>query len=425
MLNLVVEQKQKIVMTQNLKQAISLLQYSTYDLYQFIHEQHLENPLIEIEETEQYFGNKLSTVNTSNTIEEIVSDEKGMQEMLIEQINELNMSHSMKHILYYLVHNLDENGYLEVGNHELKQLLKINDDILVTAINHLQGLEPVGVGSRDLRECLYLQACYYFPDDCLLQKLVTNHLEDLASRDLRKISDCLNSDILEIENAFSQIQELNPKPCSHLNYINENWIPDIEVKFENNQLIVKLVDDYLPKISFSEKNARLLKTLENQKDYYHRSYQNFKWLLNSIEQRRMTLLSITKAIISIQKEFFEHGISALNPLTMKEVADEIGVHESTISRATKNKVIRTPVGLFDMRVFFSSKLASLDGEFVSREKVKVRMREIISEENKEKPYSDQKISDIFAKEGIEVSRRAVSKYREELNIPSSRNRKQF
>ncbi|MGM8213141.1 RNA polymerase factor sigma-54 [Virgibacillus sp. W0430] len=431
-MELVLEQKQSLnlVMTTELRQAIELLQYSNYELYQFLQEKSLENPLIELVEKEQEpFEKSHQTLTSSRDVVEpvefVASDEQGMRESLIDQTKWLELSSSERDVVTYLILNLDENGYLPLSDEEIMQEFTINEMELERGIQLLQQLEPAGIGARSLQECLLLQVKREFPQKTIVQQVISNYLEQLADKKWQVIAKHLNITLLDVKEIHTFIQTLDPRPGIDLAFPSIEYSnPDLIVEQTSGIFNVYFNDRFLPEIRFNTNYSNLI--TDKLPSYVQNQYKNYQWLKNSLEQRKRTIIKIMKVIIKKQLGFFQNGFSALQPLTLKDVAEEINMHESTVSRATANKVIQTPKGSFDLRLLFSTKLNSDQGQGASQTKVKMLLQEIINNENKYKPLSDQKIVEYFQQtKRITLSRRTVAKYREELNIPSSSKRKEF
>ncbi|MGM8366046.1 RNA polymerase factor sigma-54 [Virgibacillus sp. W0181] len=432
-MELVLQQKQtlNLVMTTELRQAIELLQYSNYELHQFLQEKALENPLIELIEknTDFSYEKKRSVGRSADDVpdpaEFVASDEQGMREKLIDQAKWLDMEQSEWNLLRYLILNLDENGYLPLSDAEIMEQLALNEMELKRGLQLLHQLEPAGVGARDLQECLLLQVERLYPEKALAKSVIENYLEQLADKKWQEITKALNISMTELKTAYTFIQTLNPRPCSNLSSSSVEYLhPDIIVEEDGEHFNIAFNDNYLPEIRFNNNYSNLI--TNKLPTYVQNQYKNYQWLKNSIEQRRTTILKIMHVILDRQLGFFRQGFTALQPLTLKDVASEINMHESTVSRATANKVIQTSKGSFDLRLLFSTKLNADSGSEASQTKVKLLLEELIKQEDKYKPLSDQKISDHFKEEkDITVSRRTVAKYREELNIPSSSRRKEL
>lgn len=426
-MEIVLQQKQELTlsMTLELRQAIELLQYSTYELEQYIREQELENPLIELKEKEENHlyeervHSRSSSFGTSEMpLDAIQKTDHNMRNELVEQANSIFPDKQIQKLLGYLIHNLDDNGYL---NNDLK----LSEHDIEKGIHLLQEIGPIGIGARTLQECLLLQISYTYPENDLAECLVTNHLELIADRKWKEIASCMNISMAEVKSLYDFIQTLNPRPCIILSNDQTEYVtPDIIVERKDDKFAYYLNDGYLPSIQVNADYSSYLKTQNNLSKYFNNHYKSYQWLLTSIEQRRNTIIKIMNVLLERQHSFFENGFLSLKPLTLKDIAEEIDMHESTVSRATTNKIIQTPFGSFDLRMLFTSKLETADGDSISQTKVKALLQKFISQENKFKPYSDQKIAEYFnTQQGISISRRTISKYREELQIPSSSRRK--
>lgn len=422
-------QEQSLTMTFQLRQAIELLQYSTYDLYQYIKEKELENPLIELEEHSKDFSfNERSTrkVASSSSSQQLIDFVKSrdicMREKLFKEAKLLFKSKEDLRLLHYIIYNLDDSGYFLIKDYD-----PFGEEAIERGIHLLQQIGPVGIGARSLQECLLLQVIYEFPDEKSVKILIENHLDLLANRKWNEIARCMKIPLADIKEMYDFIQTLNPKPFFGISDESVEYLtPDIIVEYKEGNLSYYLNDGYLPEIHFNNDYAGLLQEKDETSKYINNQYTQYKWLLSSIEQRRSTILKIVKVLLEKQKMFFTEGFGALKPLTLKEVAMEIDMHESTISRATMHKVIQTPRGSFELKSLFTSKLETADGSSISQTEVKEILANFIKNENKTKPFSDQKIADYLKTEnGIHISRRTISKYREELNIPSSSLRKEI
>lgn len=435
-MELVLQQKQtlQLVMTTELRQAITLLQYSTYELYQFIQEQQYENPLIELtERTEDYsFRRTSKRVNYAeedapNPIDFIANEEKNMFATLMDQVKWLPINDQERETLHYLILNLDSNAYLPLREADIASDLSISLYEVERAIERLQQLEPIGVGARDAAECLALQLTYYYPDEELTARVVQHHLDLLARKRWNELISLYDLSMTDLKHMYERIRTLDPRPA--VSFMNDQATyvqPDIIIEEQNGTFTISLNDYYLPDIRFNRDYLPHMHEDSGLSSYINDHYKKYQWLMNSIEQRRSTILKITEVVIRKQLGFFKEGFSALRPLTLSEVADEIEMHESTVSRATMNKVIQTPKGSFLFRKLFASKMEKMDGTSLSQVKVKHHLKQMIDGENKTRPLSDQKIADdLKSEKGVTISRRTVAKYREELQIPSSRQRKEL
>ncbi|MFJ8264172.1 RNA polymerase factor sigma-54 [Rummeliibacillus sp. NPDC094406] len=430
-MELMMQQRQelKLLMTAQLRQSIELLQYSTDDLEQFIRQQELENPLIELQDSsittqverlpsfKKLKRTALQPTDISKPIEENFRDQ-------LMQMVKLNFKDdSTKKLLTYMIHNLNDNGYLEMEGTGSNY----STECITKGIELLQQIGPIGIGARNLEECLSLQSQYRYPEYPMLEEIIQHYLPLLAEKKWSLIAKNLKCSVSQVGQLSELILTLNPRPCSLMQIGSTEYLrPDIIVEEHQNELIFYLNDYYLPSIKLNEYYLTVPNTNRDDQQYIHTHYKNYQWLMNSIEQRRNTIIKIMHVLMKRQLPFFSKGLSELIPLTLKEVADEIEMHESTVSRATSNKYIQTPIGTFELKSLFTSKVATNDGGNISQEKVKTLLKQFIQKEDKLKPFSDQKIAEYFNTEhAIQIARRTISKYRDELNIPSASMRKQW
>ena len=436
-MKLIMEQKQmlKMVMTTELRQAIELLQLSSYELFQFVHEKAAENPFIELIEKEDQSipsnnsQRKQSFGDTFDPLANAVQKEKGIHEELLDQLLDIPLEQEEAFIVRYLVLNIDEHGFASITDEEVCTHLGVTEQAVNKAREVLMKLEPRGIGARDLADCLCIQANEMYPDDQLLVTMIESYLQPLADKRWNSIAQQLGVSLQDIQEVFHQIQTLNPRPAmkyalSKVDYIN----PDITIKFDGKQAVhtIQLHEHYIPNLHFNHDYSAQMKQSKELSEYVQHQFKQFEWLQNSIEQRRSTILKIMDVIVNHQHKFLSEGFRFLKPLTLKQVADEIDMHESTVSRATANKIIQTPVGIFELRHLFSTKITSNNGDQSSQTEVKEIIKEFVEKENKYKPLSDQKIADHLKElHQITISRRTVAKYRDELFIPSSSKRKEI
>ncbi|PIC71267.1 RNA polymerase sigma-54 factor [Sporosarcina sp. P16b] len=423
-MNMSLQQKQELGlrMTTELRQAIELLQLSTYDLELYIREKELENPVIEIQEAERTdsFQERQST-NYSNqethSTEWVKQQEVSKRDQMLRQVEIDFEDVETKQLLKTLIHSLDDNGYLCA---EMQSIENVE-----TGIELLQQIGPPGIGSRTLQECLLLQvkSCDEYP--ALMETFISKYLPYVAERKWADIAKGMNITLAQVNELHEFLLTLHPRPCPELgNSETEFMMPDVIVEEKDGKLSFHLNDRDLPKIGLRREYVSSLTGTSDLSSYLRNYHKQAQWLLTSIEQRRNTIIRIVTDLLEKQDAFFRHGRKALQPMTMKDVADSIEMHESTVSRAVSNKVIQTPAGTFEMRSLFTSKLAAQDGDSVSPSAVKTSIQSLITHEDKRKPLSDQKIVDLLLEQqGITISRRTVSKYREELHIPASSKRK--
>ncbi|WP_347548835.1 RNA polymerase factor sigma-54 [Pseudalkalibacillus hwajinpoensis] len=427
-LGLIQKQTTKLVMTTQLQQAISILQYSTAELMEYVKEQALENPLIELQTPSWDRGVRSSRRSYSGVKQdpiEYAETRRSLHDELHEQARCLKLSKKIAGIVHYLIDNIDETGYLRINDFEVMQILKVRDSELEEAVRHVQLLDPVGIGARSLSECLYLQLNETGTMHELARNLVSENLKALASKKYKELSKQYRVSIEDIQRAADLIATLDPRPGSKWFFEKASFVvPDVMIQMKEGSYVVTLLDDELPALKVS--NAYRSFETNEAAHYLRDKYQQVTWLLKSIEQRKQTLRSIMGVFIAHQQGFLRDGISELTPMTLKEVAIEADVHESTVSRAIKSKYVQTPHGLYALKDLFTSKLAGESIEGTSSSSVKLLIKELVEKEDKLKPLSDQKIVEaLHIQKGVKVSRRTIAKYRDELNIVSSSKRKRF
>jgi len=329
----------------------------------------------------------------------------------------------------HVLGNLDDDGYLQASVEEIAADAELPVAIVASALAKVQTFDPPGVAARDLRECLLLQLRALRIDDALVRTLVEDHLPALQKRDFRGISRALGLSIEEIAAAARVIARLEPKPGRSFGGDDPIYItPDIYVYKIGDDFHVLLNEDGLPKLRINNLYRDVLSrgsTVEkNTKDYVQEKVRSALWLIKSIHQRQRTIYKVMQSIIKHQREFFERGVHFLKPLNLRDVADDIEMHESTVSRVTTNKYVHTPQGIFELKYFFNSSISRIDGDAVASEAVKERIRKIISAEDPRRPLSDQRIAEMLKAANIDIARRTVTKYREAMNILSSTRRRE-
>nr|WP_295973881.1 RNA polymerase factor sigma-54 [uncultured Bacillus sp.] len=428
----------KLTLTPELRQSINILQYSSLELIEFIQQQTVENPIVELKEKPiDYFISRrgkepFSSFHTQHRerdfdpILQYSNTNISLEMYLLEQINTLpGITIELKKILKFLIGHLNHYGFLEIKLEDAVKNLSVTLDEVEKAIIVLQSLDPIGVGARNIKESLLIQLRVQSLENHLAYKIIENHLEDIAAKRFRKMSKIYQVTLKEIQEVADYIKTLNPRPCSEFSdEMTQYIVPDVMVEKVKGEYIIIVNDSILPQISINPILARNLLGIED--DYIKQKIQDAKMLMNGIEQRKYTLMKVVQAILNMQREFFEEGLAKLKPMTLKDISEELGFHESTISRATSNKYIQTPHGLFHLKKLFTnglSKNASITTE--SSISIKGKIKRLIAEENKEKPISDQMIAALLQHEGIQISRRTVAKYREEAGIPGSSKRRRY
>lgn len=449
------EQTQKLVMTPQLQQAIKILQLTTVELDQFIQTQLETNPFLDLNEEappeaekldnvkkeidwkeysqQQYDGYdyKGSSYNAENdfSYENIVSEKLSLQDYLMNQLHLTLLKDNHREIGEYIINSLDENGYLKLDIDEISKVFGVESSITEGVLKIVQTFDPAGVGARDLKECLLIQLNHIGVTCKRIYQIISDGLEDVAANKYPNLAKKLGITITEVQDICDFIRTLEPKPGRRFSYDRNSYIiPDAVIRKINDDFIIVLNDYNAPRLIIREDYKKMLLGCEESDEtikFINDKLNSASWLLRSIEQRRQTIYNVIEVILEKQKAFFNFGKRHLKPMTLKEIADEINVHESTVSRATTGKYIETPIGTFELKYFFSSGVEGIDGEGVSSESVKSFIKEIVEAENPKKPLSDSKIAELLENKGMQISRRTVAKYRDDLMIPSSSKRKRF
>jgi RNA polymerase sigma-54 factor len=361
--------------------------------------------------------------------EDSITTHETLQEHLLQQWNLFSNMDGDKALGELIIGNIDENGYLTLPLEELGQTSEVPLQNLERVLKIIQTFHPVGVGARNLSECLLLQLTRLGKGDGPEAKIVSEYLNDLGKKNYSNIAKGLNISLTETQRAAELIGTLEPKPGRIFDTEKPHYaIPDVVVDKVGEDYVVMLNDDRIPHLRISNLYRGLMKdkSLETEtKDYIRNKVQSGKWLVKNIQLRQQTLFNIAQTIVKEQKDFLDHGVSHLKPLTMQMVASQVGIHESTVSRAIANKYMTTPRGLFQMKYFFTPGLQSQTGENVSTTNIKEMLDELIAKEDHQKPMSDQEIVEALKAKGINVARRTVTKYRKELKILPSNLRKKF
>lgn len=350
-----------------------------------------------------------------------------LQNHLAWQLGLTQLSERDKHMVEVLIESLNEDGYLTQSLDELADILppelEVDPIELHTALLHLQNFDPPGVGARNLAECLSLQLAMLPPDAPALRTataLVKQHLGLLATRDFAKLKKLLNCDDDALRAAQQLITSLNPRPGADFTSDDTRYIQhDVDVRKVKGKWVATLNAEAMPKLRINRMYADILRrNRDNSGRYLASQLQEAKWMIKNVQQRFDTILRVSQAIVDRQRNFFEHGEVAMRPLVLREIADEVGLHESTISRVTTQKFMLTPKGIFELKYFFGSHVATDTGGACSATAIRALIKQLVSAENPQKPLSDSQITDILAQQGIVVARRTVAKYRESLQIPA-------
>jgi RNA polymerase sigma-54 factor len=476
--DLTIEQSQKLVMTPELIQAIQILQFNTQELESYVEEQLLTNPILETqaapppegegEKTADEFQAKTdefqpgqdfeqkesadfdwaehfkekeyddisyrqweyNAEKSDYTYEQFVSSEVTLSENLMFQLQFAPIKHSCRTVGRYIIESLDENGYMTLSVEEISRALGVGQDRVQTVLEAIQGFEPAGVGARNLKECLLIQLAHQGNDNPLVYEVINHHLEDIAGNRLNNIAKALNVTVKEIQQVSDIIKGLEPKPGRQFGSSAETRyiIPDVTVEKVDGEYIVTVNESSAPRLTISPYYQRMLVDSDKESNiskFLTGRLNSALWLIKSIEQRRQTIYNVVSAVVKYQIDFFEEGPKHLKTLTLKQIADEVGIHESTVSRSINGKYMQSPRGIFEIKYFFTSGVSGNSGEGIASESIKTFIREIVENEDPKAPLSDQTMVEILAERGIDISRRTVAKYRDEMNLPSSSKRKRY
>jgi RNA polymerase sigma-54 factor len=464
---------QKLILTPSLQQAIKLLPMSTLELAELLNQEMVENPLLEEVPTEElqpaeqqqqqekaadqqpadkgdpwddadyeyFFGDYLDDGYRSRTpsevkelppIENTLSTAGSLSDHLLWQLSLQTDDERLKEIGAAIIGNLDDDGYLVASVEEIAAMGEWPVADVERALQHVQTFDPIGVAARDLQECLWLQIRHVGLEGTPTEKIVTEHLRLLQNHQVPEIARKLGISLDDLKEHVEIIRNLDPKPGSRFNPSQSQYvIPDVYVVKVEDQYVAALNEEGLPQLRISPVYRRLLDKTgagggeqnDETRAYVKDKFRSALWLIKSVDQRQKTIHKVATSIINFQREFLDHGIEYLRPLVLRDVANDIGMHESTVSRVVNNKYMHTPQGVFELKYFFHSGISSSFGESVSSVTIKQRIRKIIENEDPRKPLSDSKIVSILQKEGLMLARRTIAKYREELKIPTSNQRK--
>ncbi|BDR65981.1 RNA polymerase sigma-54 factor [Clostridium tetani] len=452
-----ISQEQKLIMTHQMQLSIKILQLSSYELTKLVEKQLQENPLLEInyEETkkEESLEENLDEVlkykniiknlqddnynyiNNQHSEEEVspfnfICSKKSLKEYLLEQIMYLDEKEYIKCICNYIIEGIDERGYLAEDIESISKELKVSINLVIKALNIVQDLEPDGIGARDLIECLRIQCNKRGIKDEKIYNIIDNHLEDIAENKYSNIGKKLDISPKKAQMYGDFIKSLQPKPSSGF-YTGEEVryiVPDAYIKKIGREYVILMNESITPKLTINNLYKNIINNNEDEAavEYVKEKLNSASYLIKSIEQRKSTIYRVLEKIIEIQREYFDKDKKHLKPMTLKEIAEELKVHESTVSRAIREKYIHTDKGIIKIRNLFTTAIESKGNEdSLSNIAVKNMIEKFIEEEDKKKPLSDQNIADRLKKKDVNISRRTVAKYREEMGIKSSMGRKRY
>ncbi len=464
---------QRLILTPSLQQAIKLLPMSTLELAEMLNQELTENPLLEEDleaqaeeaaaaekseekknekeekeekqdddafseiDVESFFSDYLDEGYRPRTsfevpelppIENTLANTSSLSDHLDWQLRLSAVNDVLREIGQAIIGNIDDDGYLQASVDELRAMGEYKREDVEKALGLVQSLDPVGVAARDLRECLLIQIKHLEIDDTPVKLMVAEHLNLLQAHRFNDIAKAMGLPMDEVIHHCEIIRRLDPKPGSKYNQKKSHYVtPDVYVVKVEGKYEIVLNEDRLPQLRISSVYRRMLenKSADNEatRSYVKEKLRNALWLIKSVDQRQKTIYKVSESIVSQQKEFLDKGPEHLRPLVLRDVAVDIGMHESTVSRVVTNKYIHTPQGVFEMKYFFHSGIASMYGEPVSSVTIKQRIKKIVEEENPKRPLSDSKIVRILEGEGLMLARRTIAKYREELRIHPSNQRK--
>lgn len=447
-------QEQKLIMTQQMQLSVKLLQMSNFEIQRYIEKEVQENPVLDAEykknqgdsdkprdeidykkflkylEFDDYGHGNYTKDEEEVSPFNFISAKKSLKEYLMEQIIELNQGNNLKSACKYIVENIDGRGYLDITLEDVQKELGITKEIAERALELVQSLEPHGIGARDIKECLNIQLKAKDMKDENLFIIVDKYLEMMAENKYNIIAKELKISVNEAQDYGDIIKSLEPKPSRGF-YTGEETkyiTPEAYIKKIDGEFCILMNDGFIPKLNINQLYKQIINN-EEDKDtvkFVKDKLNSAVFLIKSIRQRESTIYNILEKIIEIQKDYFEYGDEYLKPMTLKEIADSLEVHESTVSRAIRDKYVHTDRGTIKIKDLFTTGISRVDSfEDISTKIIKKEIQELIDNEDKKRPYSDQKICDLLKEKNMDISRRTVAKYREELGIKSSSKRKRF
>lgn len=471
---------QQLVITPQLQQAIRLLQLTRLELVDLINQEMKENPLLEeMEETKEYeesgesisqqereeapsepektlevkgegegsdeydWENYLENSNLTSfqrmgdsdgeerpSFENFLTKRTTLFDHLYWQLQLSHLTEEEQRVGTFIIGNLDEDGYLKLSLEEISSETQLAGEGVEKVLRRIQQFDPVGVAARDLKECLLIQLEGMSVRDPVAEKIVSEHLSLLKNRNYPTIARRLGVSVDQVNQAAFLISKLDPKPGKAFGgEVIQEIIPDVYVYKVEGEYVIYLNDENIPRLKVNHFYRSLLSDhrLAPQEDrkYIQEKLRSALWLIRSIHQRQRTIYKVTKSIVKFQRDFLDLGIQSLKPLVLRDVAEDIQMHESTISRVTNNKYVHTPQGIYELKFFFNAGIPSTQGETVASESVKNLVRELIAKEDPKKPFSDEKLVQILKERNIHIARRTVSKYRESMKILSSNERRKI
>ena len=468
-------QQQKLVMTMQMRQAIQVLQLNNQEIEQLIDEELLANPALEENAfVETMSESEISAQQDLKKLQKELMEERnhqseddgGLWEAILQgthrdvgegrgsgyiyqDLPPIEANHSVSNTLAeellqqlqleycteaerraaeFIIGNLDHRGYLDCTYFEVQKHMGVAEEDVEGAILLIREFDPIGCGARSVQECLQFQAEILYPEDPFFVDIILHHLKDLQTRNYTKIADAMDMDEEDVEEYHKMLKQMEPYPARPYDDTPEQVVtPDIKVMKVGDEWQVLSEDHGIPRIRVHHilqkmKDAESA-TKDSDKKFLEERLRSAKFLLESLHHRERTIIRVMESILRRQMTFFEYGVEYLRPMVLRDIALDLDVHESTVSRITNGKYVETPFGLLELKYFFNSSIRQIGGLDLASEAVKAKIKALVAKENPKKPYSDKKICDVLAEEGIDLARRTVTKYREAMNIPSSRERK--
>lgn len=459
-------QRQQLVLTQKMQQALQILQMSSMELEQHVQQELEQNPFLEVaqkteepdltppvpttsapEEDQQFneawdldrFADRWKEGTDLSRNEDLdarrqyyensITQEESLRAHLLGQLR-VSVDDDALYAIgeRIIIGDIDERGYFTGDLAALAEELQVEAAVVGQVLRLIQGFDPTGVGARDVVECLLLQIESEFPEEPQLRTLVERHMEELKKRQIPVIAKAMRISTDRVEHLKDLLATLNPWPGHQYSSGPPQYVtPDVVVEKADDRFVVRLMNDRTPEIRINNDYAKKMRDGAQRQDaeYIRQKMESARWLTRNIEQRQQTIVKVAQSICDFQSEFLEKGVEHIRPLTLQVIADEVGVHESTVARTTRGKYIQTPQGLFELKYFFSPGLRRDVGEDQSSKSVMAAVRKIVEEEDKRKPLSDQKIADLLTAQGLNIARRTVTKYREAMGILSTTLRRQY
>ena len=467
------QMRQTLIITQRLQQALKLLQMPTLELQQALKAELERNPMLEevdeVEEVQEIDDAKEETgLKESETpeapdatpedqkvewedfwpdsswdgpvaprtedpgeefYEKVPVTVKSLSEHLGEQLRLTGMGEAELAIGEYLIGSIDENGYLQTTVDEVAEALAAPPEKVEEVLAVIQTFEPAGVGARNLQECLWIQLVQKNLQGTLGGRIVQEQFDNLLNKRFSEIARAMRCTVEEVQAAGDLIATLDPRPGQEVAAEETRYVtPDLVVERVGEDYVVSLNDRNVPRLRINNAYQHILRKKsggDEERKFISEKLNSAKWLIQTIEQRRKTMIKVMRRIVEEQREFFERGVEGLRPLTLQQIANQIGMHESTVSRVTTNKYVQTPRGVFELKYFFSSGLATEEGDDVSAKAAKDKILQLINNEDKLDPMSDQRIAEVLQESGLKIARRTVAKYREALRILPARARRRY